>query len=41
MGNWVIDDTLTPVLNRAARDWHQNYFAELVANGRTCVTAFS
>ncbi len=41
MGNWVIDDTVAPVLNRAARDWHQNHFAELVANGMTCVAAFS
>ena len=41
MGNWVIDDTITPVLNRAARDWHQNHFAELVANSMTCVAAFS
>jgi hypothetical protein len=41
MGNWVIDDAVTPVLNRAARDWHQNHFAELVANSMTCVAAFS
>jgi hypothetical protein len=31
----------TLALNRAARDWHQNYFAELVANGMICVAAFS
>ena len=41
MGNWVIDDTVSPVLNRAARDWHLNYFAELVANAMTCVAVFS
>ncbi len=41
VGNWVIDETATPVLNRAARDWHRNYFAELVANGMSCVVAFS
>jgi len=41
MGNWVIDDTVTPVLNRAARDWHADYFAELAANGMSCVAAFS
>jgi len=41
MGNWVIDDTVTPVLNRAARDWHASHFAELVTNSMTCVAAFS
>ena len=41
MGEWVIDDTAVPVLNRAARDWHADYFAELVANGMACVSAFS
>ncbi|MGH7428743.1 MAG: non-contractile tail sheath protein, partial [Candidatus Methylomirabilaceae bacterium] len=41
VGNWVIDDTITPVLNRAARDWHRDYFAELVARGMSCVVVFS
>jgi hypothetical protein len=41
MGEWVIDDTVTPVLNRAARDWHADYFAELASNGMSCVVAFS
>ncbi|MEB2361906.1 MAG: hypothetical protein OZ929_11260 [Bryobacterales bacterium] len=41
MGEWVLDETIVPVLNRAARDWHADYFAELVAKGMTCVTAFS
>ncbi|MGC8884832.1 MAG: non-contractile tail sheath protein [Bryobacteraceae bacterium] len=41
MGDWVIDDTATPVLNRAARDWHADYFAELAAHGMSCVAAFS
>jgi hypothetical protein len=27
IGEWVIDDTVTPALNRAARDWHADYFA--------------
>ena len=40
-GHWVIDDTVTPVLSRAARDWHRDYFAELLANSMTCVAAFS
>ncbi len=41
VGDWVIDDTITPVLNRAARDWHADYFAELAAHGMSCVVAFS
>jgi hypothetical protein len=41
MGEWVIDDSVTPVLNRAARDWNADYFAELATNGMTCVAAFS
>ena len=41
MGEWVIDDSVTPVLNRAARDWHADYFAELSAHGMSCVAAFS
>jgi hypothetical protein len=41
VGEWVIDDSVTPVLNRAARDWHADYFAELAAHGMSCVAAFS
>ena len=41
MGDWVIDDAATPVLNRATRDWHADYFAELAAQGMSCVAAFS
>jgi hypothetical protein len=41
MGDWVIDDSATPVLNRAARDWHADYFAELAGYGMSCVAAFS
>jgi hypothetical protein len=41
VGEWVIDDSVTPVLNRAARDWHADYFAELSARGMSCVAAFS
>jgi hypothetical protein len=41
MGEWVIDDAVTPILNRAARDWHADYFSELGANDMTCVVAFS
>ncbi len=41
VGEWVIDDAITPVLNRATRDWHADYFAELAAFGMSCVVAFS
>ena len=41
VGDWLIDDSVAPVLNRAARDWHADYFAELAAHGMSCVTAFS
>jgi hypothetical protein len=41
VGEWVIDDTVTPVLNRAARDWHADHFAELEAAGLEIVCAFS
>lgn len=40
-GNWNIDPTVTPVVNRAMRDWHADYFATLVAAGMTCTVAFS
>ncbi len=41
MGEWVIDDTGAPALNRAAREWHADDFAELAANRMTSVVAFS
>lgn len=41
MSEWVIDETVNPVLNRAARDWHANYYAELAAHGMSAVIAYS
>lgn len=38
---WVIDDTVTPVINRAVRDWHTDWFAELAAAGMSCTAAMS
>jgi hypothetical protein len=38
---WVIDPTVTPVLNRAFRDWHADYFAALAAAGIGVTAAFS
>lgn len=38
---WRTDLTATPRLNRAARDWHQAYFAALKSYGIDVVTSFS
>jgi len=40
-GVWQIDDAVTPVINRAAADWHKDYFSEIAAKGWTAVAAFS
>src|SRR6185312_5253697 len=40
-GTWVIDDTVTPPLNRAIRDWHTDYYAECAARSREVATACS
>jgi len=38
---WVIDPTQTPVLNRAFRDWHADYFALLYSAGIGVTVSFS
>ena len=40
-GKWEIDLTQTPPLNRAARDWHVDFFAEANTRARDIVTACS
>ncbi|MFN3323410.1 MAG: hypothetical protein ACK5AZ_07940 [Bryobacteraceae bacterium] len=40
-GTWQIDAAATPVLNRAARDWHEDFFQEIAAKGWTATAAFS
>jgi hypothetical protein len=30
-GTWRIDEAASTVLNRAARDWHDDFFSEIVA----------
>ena len=40
-GQWVIDDSVTPALNRAATDWHADLFNEASANGFQAVSAIS
>ena len=38
---WQIDPNITPVFNRAFRDWHADFFATLKAAGLDAVVAFS
>ncbi len=38
---WIIDASVTPPLNRAARDWHADFYAVAAALGRTVTTACS
>ena len=40
-GTWEIDPDASEVLNRAARDWHADYFAQIHARAWTAVTALS
>ncbi len=40
-GTWEIDTTATEPLNRAARDWHADFFAEAAARNRELVVACS
>jgi len=40
-GTWEIDPDASQVLNRAARDWHADYFAEIHARAWTAVAAIS
>jgi hypothetical protein len=40
-GDWLIDPSITPVLNRAARDWHAGMFAECRKRSRELTVACS
>ncbi len=40
-GKWEIDLTQSPPLNRAAQDWHTDFFTEANTRGRDIVTACS
>jgi hypothetical protein len=40
-GQWVIDASVTPALNRAATDWHADLFGQAAANGFQMVSAIS
>ena len=40
-GIWEIDDAASPLLNYAARQWHQDFFAQLSSRGRTTTAAYN
>lgn len=40
-GTWQINDAVTPVLNRAVRDWHTDFWQQVAAQGWSAVCAFS
>ncbi|MGA2185213.1 MAG: hypothetical protein ABSH47_19515 [Bryobacteraceae bacterium] len=40
-GQWAIDDSISPALNRAATDWHADLFREAAARGLQIVSAIS
>ena len=40
-GQWVIDDSVTPVINRASTDWHADLFAQAAWLGLPMVSAVS
>ncbi len=41
MGTWMVDPTQSPALNRGARDWHADLYANCRQRGREVVTAGS
>lgn len=41
VGRWEIDETAATTLNRGARDWHANLYAECAARSREVTTAVS
>jgi hypothetical protein len=40
-GTWVIDDTISPPLNRAVRDWHTDFYNQCASRSREVVTSCS
>ena len=40
-GVWQINDTITPVLNRAATDWHADFFAQVFVQGWAATASLS
>jgi hypothetical protein len=40
-GKWNVNDSISPPINRAARDWHADFYAQCAARGREVVTSCS
>ncbi len=40
-GIWTVDDTVSPPLNRATRDWHSDFYSQCATRGREVTTACS
>lgn len=40
-GTWLVNDTASPPINRAARDWHADFYSQCAARARDVVTACS
>ena len=38
---WVVDDSVSPPINRAVRDWHADFYAQCAGRSRPVVTACS
>ncbi len=39
--DWIISDAVSPPVNRAARDWHADLYAQCASRGREIVTSCS
>jgi hypothetical protein len=40
-GNWIVNDSISPPINRAVRDWHADFYAQCASRGREVVTSCS
>jgi hypothetical protein len=38
---WIVDDSASPPINRAVRDWHADFYAQCVGRSRLVVTSCS
>jgi hypothetical protein len=40
-GNWIVNDSISPPINRAARDWHADFYTQCAGRSREVVTSCS
>ena len=40
-GTWTVDEAASQVVNRAARDWHSDFFGQILSKGWTVVQALN